>query len=55
MREFTASLQIEQHKDRAVLTANLPEQLLKKLVTPESAILAAPSASATPPTSATKR
>ena len=55
MREFTASLQIEQHKDRAVLTANLPEQLLKKLVTPESAILAAPSASATPLTSATKR
>ena len=55
MSEFAASIQIEQHKDRAVLTAILPTQLLKKMVTPESAILAAPSAAATPPISATKR
>jgi hypothetical protein len=46
MSEFTSSIQIEQHKDRAVLTANVPIPLLKKLVTPESAI--APGASAAP-------
>ncbi len=39
MSEFTSSIQIKQHKERAVLTANLPIQLLKKLVTPESALL----------------
>ena len=55
LRQFAASIQIEQHKDRAVLTAILPTQLLKMMVTPESAILATPSAAATPPTSATKR
>jgi hypothetical protein len=54
MSEFTASIQIEQHKDRAVLTAILPTQLLKKMVTPESAILAAPSAAAAPPASAAR-
>jgi hypothetical protein len=36
VREFTTSLKIEQHKDRAVLTANLPVELLKKLATPIS-------------------
>jgi hypothetical protein len=36
VREFTSSLKIEQHKDRAVLTANLPLELLKKLATPMS-------------------
>jgi hypothetical protein len=46
MRQFASSIQIEQHKDRAVLTAILPTQLLKKLVTPESAIV---SDSSTPP------
>jgi hypothetical protein len=34
LREFTSSLKIEQHKDRAVLTATLPVQLLRKLATP---------------------
>jgi hypothetical protein len=34
LREFTTSLKIEQRKDRAVLTANLPLELLKKLATP---------------------
>ena len=47
MREFISSIKIEQHKERAVLTANLPWiPLLKKLVTPESAI--APDSPATP-------
>jgi len=55
VREFAASIQIEQHKDRAVLTANLPMQLLKKLVTPESAILPDSSNAPKPPASATGR
>ena len=55
MREFTASIQIEQHKDRAVLTANLPMQLLKKLVTPESAILPDSSDAPKPPARAIGR
>jgi hypothetical protein len=37
VREFTASLKIEQHKDRAVLTANLPLELLRKLAAPVNA------------------
>jgi hypothetical protein len=45
-RDFISSIQIEQHKEHAVLTANLPIQLLKKLVTPQSVI--APDSSATP-------
>jgi hypothetical protein len=55
MSEFAASIQIEQHKDRVVLTANVPLELLKKLVTPEAAIGAAPSAAAAPPASAAGR
>lgn len=46
LRQFTASIQIEQHKDRVVLTANLPQQLLKKLMTPESVIAPATSPAA---------
>jgi len=46
MSEFASSIHIEQHKERAVLTANLPIALLKKLVTPESALV--PDASANP-------
>ena len=34
VKEFTSSLKIEQHKDRAVLTASLPLVLVKKLATP---------------------
>jgi hypothetical protein len=49
MSEFTASVQIEQHKDRAVLTANLPLELLKKLVTPESALVPDSSPAPAPP------
>ena len=36
VREFTASLKIEQHKDRMVLSASLPLDLVKKLATPLS-------------------
>ena len=34
LRQFTTSLKIEQHKDRAVLTASLPFEMLKKLISP---------------------
>jgi len=34
VRQFMASLNVEQHKDRVVLTASLPVELLKKLVAP---------------------
>jgi hypothetical protein len=34
VRELTTSLKIEQHKDRVLLTASLPVELLKKLATP---------------------
>lgn len=36
LNQFTTSLKIEQHNDRAVLTASLPLDLLKKLATPMS-------------------
>ena len=36
VREFVASLKVEQHKERTVLTASVPLQLLKKVATPES-------------------
>jgi hypothetical protein len=39
MSEFASSIHIEQNKERAVLKANLPITLLKKLVTPENALL----------------
>jgi hypothetical protein len=55
MREFTASIQIEQHKDRVALTANVPMQMLKKMVTPESAIVPDSSLAPAPPASATTR
>ncbi len=34
LREVMSSAKIEQHKDRAVLTANIPLELIKKLATP---------------------
>jgi hypothetical protein len=34
LREFTSSFKIEHHKDRVVLTASLPLELMKKLATP---------------------
>ena len=45
LREFTSSIKIEQHKDRMVLTASLPLELVKKLATPMSdAVSGAPAA-----------
>ncbi|MGD0798735.1 MAG: hypothetical protein ABR910_13550 [Acidobacteriaceae bacterium] len=37
VRRFSASIKIEQHKERAVLTASVPLQLLKQLASPEAA------------------
>ena len=37
LREFTSSIKIEQHKDRAVMTASVPVELLKQLASPGSA------------------
>jgi hypothetical protein len=36
LRDVLSSAKIEQHKDRAVLTANIPLELIKKLATPSS-------------------
>jgi hypothetical protein len=38
-RELIESAKIEQHKDRAVLTANIPLDLIKKLTTPTTAAI----------------
>lgn len=49
LRELTSSLKIEQHKDRMVLTATLPLDLLKKLATPVGdAVSGAPAADTSP-------
>jgi hypothetical protein len=37
VRELTTSLKIEQHKDRTVLTASVPLELVRKLASPASA------------------
>jgi hypothetical protein len=37
LRKFSASIKIEQHKERAVLTASIPFQLLKKIAAPDAA------------------
>jgi hypothetical protein len=37
LRGFTSSIKVEQHKERAVLTASLPIELAKKLATPPPA------------------
>jgi hypothetical protein len=37
VRKFSASIKIEQHKDRAVLTASVPLELLKKIASPDAA------------------
>jgi hypothetical protein len=56
LRELTSSLKIEQHTDRAVLTANLPLELVKKLATPSAAEFdpSAPSTGDTRPASTSK-
>ncbi|HKO17259.1 MAG TPA: hypothetical protein VJU82_00060 [Acidobacteriaceae bacterium] len=37
MRDFIGSLKVEQHKDRAVVTASVPLELLKRLAAPQNA------------------
>ena len=46
VRKFSASIKIEQHKDRAVLTASVPFELLKKIAAPDAAEVSAPDAGA---------
>jgi hypothetical protein len=53
LRQFTSSLKIEQHKDRAVLTARLPLDLLKKLATPMNTAVPKPFAGETKAPAAT--
>jgi hypothetical protein len=36
IRELMNSARIEQHKDRAVMTANIPLDLVKRITTPSS-------------------
>jgi len=48
MRDFISSMKVEQHKDRAIVTANVPLDLLKRIATPENAG-AVGAASANPP------
>ena len=36
LRQFTSSLKVEQHKDRAILSASVPLNLIKQLATPLS-------------------
>jgi hypothetical protein len=38
VRQFMASLQVEQHKDRAIVTASVPLELLRKLAAPASSV-----------------
>ena len=53
LQVFTSSLKIEQHKDRAVLTATLPLELFRKLATPVSdAVSGSPAADPAPATPA---
>jgi hypothetical protein len=43
LRAFTSSIKVEQHKDRAVLTASVPVDLVKKLAMPSAAAVEPPS------------
>jgi hypothetical protein len=52
VQQFAGSIKIEQHKERAVLTASVPLQLVKKLVSPESAAGADAGAAGVTPASA---
>jgi hypothetical protein len=47
LRVFTASIKVEQHKDRAVLTASVPIELVKQLASPQATV-GAPDAAAGP-------
>jgi hypothetical protein len=37
MRDFIGSLKVEQHKDRAVITASVPLELIKRIAAPQNA------------------
>src|ERR1039458_4802335 len=53
LRELTSSLKIEQHKDRTVITASVPLELVKKLATPVGdAVSGAPAAEPGPASAA---
>jgi hypothetical protein len=53
VRKLAASVKIEQHKDRAVLTASVPLEMVRKLTSPESAAGAGePDADAVPASAA---
>jgi hypothetical protein len=53
LRQFTASLKVEQHKDRAIFTASVPLELLKKLATPIDSAGPEPFATETNPPAST--
>ena len=55
LRELTSSLKIEQHKDRMVLTASVPLDLVKKLATPVSDAVSGAPAAGTGPANAAGR
>jgi len=50
MRDFLSSMKIEQHKDRAIVTANVPFDLIRRLTAPEnvSIVPTAPSSQTAP-------
>jgi len=50
MRDFLSSMKIEQHKDRAIVTANVPFDLIRRLTAPEnvSIVPSAPSSQTAP-------
>jgi len=49
MRDFISSMKVEQHKDRAIITANVPLELIKRIATPENAdVVGAASANPAP-------
>ncbi len=49
LREFTTSLKVEQRKDRAVLTASVPLELVRTLATPMNDAVSGPDAAAVSP------
>jgi len=55
LREFASSLKVEQHKDRIILNANLPLELVRKLATPMGDAVSGASAADNVPASAGPR
>jgi hypothetical protein len=48
VHQFVDSLKVEQHKDRAIVTANVPLELIKRIATPDSAAAVGAAATTTP-------